>query len=122
MRLMLTKFVRHEVIIKVNLFQYSTGSIAIVYDDDELKLGIVGWKGKMSIRAYVPRNDRLHFLRLIGADTAPFEVNKFKDQKDGDKAEEGPNDVDVVKDESGGEDAEVQDPADVQTEDVEMDG
>ena len=24
---------------------------------------VVGWKGKASVRAYVPRNDRLHYLR-----------------------------------------------------------
>ena len=75
------------------LFQYSTGSIAIVYDDEDLKLGIVGWKGKMSLRAYVPRNERLHFLRLIGADTTPFEVNKFQTPMEisvSDKAEEAP--------------------------------
>ena len=24
---------------------------------------VVGWKGKTSIRAYVPRNDRLHYMR-----------------------------------------------------------
>ena len=69
-------------------FQFPTGSIAIVYDDDELKLGIVGWKGKLTIRAYVPRNERLHYLRLIGADTTPFEVNKFQ----GPRAEEQKSD------------------------------
>ena len=39
-------------------FQFATGSIAIIYDDDDLKLGIVGWKGKLTVRAYVPRNER----------------------------------------------------------------
>ncbi len=33
-------------------------------------------------RAYVPRNERLHYLRLIGADTTPFEKNKFQEQRD----------------------------------------
>ena len=28
-----------------------------------IMLKVVGWKGKTSIRAYVPRNDRLHYLR-----------------------------------------------------------
>ncbi len=50
-------------------------------DDPDLKLGIVGWKGKLTVRAYVPRNERLHYLRLIGADTKPYEVNKFQEQK-----------------------------------------
>ncbi len=44
-------------------------------------MGIVGWKGKSTIRAYVPRNERLHYLRLIGADTTPYEKNKFQDQR-----------------------------------------
>jgi tRNA (cytosine34-C5)-methyltransferase len=44
-------------------------------------LGIVGWKGKSTIRAYVPRNERLHYLRLIGADTTPYEKNKFQEQR-----------------------------------------
>merc|ERR1712203_561964 len=34
-----------------------------------------------SIRAYVPRNDRLHYLRLIGADTERFEKNKFQERQ-----------------------------------------
>ena len=38
----------------------------------------MGWKGKASIRAYVPKNERVHYLRLIGADTSKFEVNKFQ--------------------------------------------
>ena len=41
----------------------------------------VGWKGKMSVRAYVPRNDRLHYLRLIGADITAFETNKFEEKQ-----------------------------------------
>ena len=85
------------------LFQYSTGSIAIVYDDADLKLGIVGWKGKMSLRAYVPRNERLHFLRLIGADTTPFEVNKFQTPMEiCDKAEEAPKKEDDGRTDSRG--------------------
>ena len=44
-------------------------------------MGIVGWKGKSTIRAYVPRNERLHYLRLIGADTTPYEKNKFQEQR-----------------------------------------
>ena len=39
---------------------------------------IVGWKGKASVRSYVPKNDRIHYLRLIGGDTSKYEVNKFE--------------------------------------------
>jgi len=50
-------------------------------------LGIVGWKGKSTVRAYVPRNERLHYLRLIGADTSPYEKNKFQEQRDEEQKE-----------------------------------
>jgi len=60
-----------------------TGSVAFLYTDPTTSLVVktVGWKGKMSVRAYVPRNDRLHYLRLIGADITAFETNKFKERK-----------------------------------------
>ena len=45
----------------------------------------VGWKGKDTVRAYVPKNDRLHYLRLVGADTSNWEVNKFVEKKERDK-------------------------------------
>ena len=57
---------------------------------------IVGWKGKMSVRAYVPRNDRLHYLRLIGADISSFETNKFKEKKEREKEREAAKAADVV--------------------------
>ena len=47
-------------------------------EDSNLKLEIVGWKGKASVRAYVPKNDRIHYLRLIGGDTSKYEKNKFE--------------------------------------------
>ena len=45
----------------------------------------VGWKGKSSLRAYVPKNERLHYLRMIGEDTSMFETNKFEEKKERDK-------------------------------------
>ena len=47
-------------------------------NNTKLKLEIVGWKGKASVRAYVPKNDRIHYLRLIGGDTSKYEKNKFE--------------------------------------------
>ena len=61
--------------------------------------------GKASLRAYVPKNERIHYLRLIGGDTSKYEKNKFEErraraenensennenniEKDGNKAEE----------------------------------
>ena len=59
------------------------------YSIDEstgMPIEFVGWKGKTSVRAYVPKNDRLHYLRLIGEDTTMFEKNKFEEKKERDKA------------------------------------
>ena len=41
----------------------------------------MGWKGKNSLRAYVPKNERVHYLRLIGADTSKYEKNKFEERR-----------------------------------------
>ena len=67
---------------------------------------MVGWKGKASIRAYVPKNERVHYLRLIGADTSKFEVNKFqvkRDEEERQKAEEGKEEDVEVKPEVNAE-------------------
>jgi len=64
-----------------------TGSVAFVYKDVEtgMSIEIVGWKGKDTVRAYVPKNERLHYLRLVGADTSMWEVNKFEEKKEKDR-------------------------------------
>jgi len=64
-----------------------TGSVAFVYKDVEsgMSIEIVGWKGKDTVRAYVPKNERLHYLRLVGADTSLWEVNKFEEKKEKDR-------------------------------------
>jgi len=64
-----------------------TGSVAYVYKEPETGMSIetVGWKGKDTLRAYVPKNERLHYLRLVGADTSMWEVNKFEEKKEKDK-------------------------------------
>ena len=64
-------------------------------------------------RAYVPRNERLHYLRLIGADTTPFEKNKFQEQRDeemkeatkeeGENGEDKDKNVKETKEEANGE-------------------
>merc|ERR1711922_48209 len=76
---------------KEELNKVETGSVALVFSDpsSDLTVEVVGWKGKTSIRAYVPRNDRLHYMRLIGADTERFEKNKFQERQERREAEEG---------------------------------
>merc|ERR1712060_677190 len=62
-----------------------TGSVAFIYEEKQteisegsIKLEIVGWKGFASVRSYVPKNDRIHYLRLLGFDTSKYELNKFE--------------------------------------------
>ena len=63
------------------LFFAGTGAIAFLYHDDGMKIKLVGWKGNKSVRAYVAKNDRIHYLRLLGADTSKYEKNKFAEQR-----------------------------------------
>ncbi|XP_050718595.1 tRNA (cytosine(34)-C(5))-methyltransferase-like [Eriocheir sinensis] len=61
--------------------EHCTGAIAFLYKDDGVKIELVGWKGNKSVRAYVAKNDRIHYLRLLGADTSKYEKNKFAEQR-----------------------------------------
>ena len=42
------------------------------YNDDSLHIVLVGWKGDFSVRAFVPKNDRVHHLRLVGGDFSKY--------------------------------------------------
>jgi len=59
----------------------NTGCLILENNDDALKMVLVGWKGKSSIRAYIPKSERVHYLRLCGADVSKFEVNKFEKER-----------------------------------------
>lgn len=37
-----------------------------------LHIVVVAWKGKTSVRAYVAKCDRIHYLRLCGADLSKY--------------------------------------------------
>ena len=56
----------------------ATGSCILLYKEQEsnnpypLKFEMVGWRGTMSLRAYVPIHDAIHYLRLLGADCSKF--------------------------------------------------
>lgn len=59
-----------------------TGAIAFLYQaENKVTIKLVGWKGNKSLRAYVAKNDRIHYLRLLGADTSKYEKNKFQEQR-----------------------------------------
>ncbi len=53
-------------------FPIDTGSTLMECYDEELHIVIVAWKGKTSVRAYVAKCDRIHYLRLCGADVSKF--------------------------------------------------
>ncbi|XP_031842343.2 tRNA (cytosine(34)-C(5))-methyltransferase Nsun2 [Nomia melanderi] len=81
----------------------ATGSCVLIYEEKEsenpnpLKLKIVGWRGTMSLRAYVPLIDAIHYLRLLGADCSKFEKNKFKENRESLAVEEASNEEDTDK-------------------------
>lgn len=69
------------------LKDFATGSCILLYKEEktdninQLNLQLVGWRGIMSLRAYVPTCDAIHYLRLLGADCSKFEKNKFKENR-----------------------------------------
>uniref|UniRef100_A0A673IA04 tRNA (cytosine(34)-C(5))-methyltransferase n=1 Tax=Sinocyclocheilus rhinocerous TaxID=307959 RepID=A0A673IA04_9TELE len=42
-------------------------------------IDLCGWRGKTSIRAFVPRNERLHYLRMVGVEVFRDKQGKRKD-------------------------------------------
>ncbi|XP_006635991.2 RNA cytosine C(5)-methyltransferase NSUN2 [Lepisosteus oculatus] len=75
--------------------QIAMGSIVLRYTPDPEKpdspqcpIVLCGWRGKTSIRAFVPKNERFHYLRMLG-------VEVFRERKREDsvapKAEKGDN-------------------------------
>ncbi|XP_012540943.1 tRNA (cytosine(34)-C(5))-methyltransferase [Monomorium pharaonis] len=69
------------------LKEFATGSCILLYTEEKtdtlnrLNLQLVGWRGIMSLRAYVPTCDAIHYLRLLGADCSKFEKNKFEENR-----------------------------------------
>ncbi|XP_049285733.1 tRNA (cytosine(34)-C(5))-methyltransferase [Anopheles funestus] len=64
-----------------NLQNVASGSCVLECMVDDVKLATVGWKGAMSLRAYVDQYDTMHMLRLLGGDLSKFEKNKFQDKR-----------------------------------------
>ncbi|KAJ8676746.1 hypothetical protein QAD02_012533, partial [Eretmocerus hayati] len=60
------------------LKDFAKGSCVLQYEENgtgesqPLTLEMVGWRGSMSLRAYVPIHDAIHYLRLLGADCSKF--------------------------------------------------
>uniref|UniRef100_A0A8C6EC71 tRNA (cytosine(34)-C(5))-methyltransferase n=1 Tax=Moschus moschiferus TaxID=68415 RepID=A0A8C6EC71_MOSMO len=75
------------------------GSIVLKYEPDPTKpdalqcpIVLCGWRGKASVRTFVPRNERLHYLRMMGLEV-PVDAEQEAGRDDssgGDPAEAGP--------------------------------
>ncbi|XP_016126399.1 tRNA (cytosine(34)-C(5))-methyltransferase [Sinocyclocheilus grahami] len=62
------------------------GSIVLRYlpdpqdlDAPQCPIDLCGWRGKTSIRAFVPRNERLHYLRMVGVEVFRDKQGKRND-------------------------------------------
>ncbi|KPP74911.1 tRNA (cytosine(34)-C(5))-methyltransferase-like [Scleropages formosus] len=79
---------------------YSFSRDALLFPDrnpsmPQCPIELCGWRGKTSIRAFVPRNERLHYLRMVGV-----EVFQSKQGKGPEPAVEG-EPVAAVPEDSG---------------------
>ncbi|KAF7990485.1 hypothetical protein HCN44_000290 [Aphidius gifuensis] len=92
-----------------------SGSCILMYEDknnddsEPFKMQLVGWRGTMSLRAYIPSHDLVHYLRLLGADCSKYEKNKFEVSRNAIKEQEGNNEAEKndKEDEEKNIDAEI---------------
>ncbi|KAI3357995.1 hypothetical protein L3Q82_003020 [Scortum barcoo] len=68
------------------------GSIVLKYipnpnnpAEPQCPIQLCGWRGKTSIRAFVPRNERFHYLRMLGVEVFRDKQGLGQKQKDEDK-------------------------------------
>lgn len=62
------------------LITLDTGTLLLENDEDGLSVIIVGYKGVLSVRPYVAKAERIHYLRLYGADFSKFGKFHFTSQ------------------------------------------
>lgn len=68
--------------------------------EPQCSIQLCGWRGKTSIRAFVPRNERFHYLRMLG-------VEVFRDkQGQGQKERDGEGEAKEAAENQGEEHAE----------------
>lgn len=96
------------------------GSIVLRYQPDpkdpnapQCPIELCGWRGKTSIRAFVPRNERLHYLRMVG-------VEVFKDKQG--KKEGGASESQEGNAENTEEPGQEEDTAEQEESDTEQNG
>ncbi|KAK7898633.1 hypothetical protein WMY93_019486 [Mugilogobius chulae] len=71
------------------------GSIVLKYipnpnnpTEPQCPIQLCGWRGKTSIRAFVPRNERLHYLRMLGVEVFRDKQGLGQKRSDGEKEQE----------------------------------
>uniref|UniRef100_UPI0037E788FB RNA cytosine C(5)-methyltransferase NSUN2 n=1 Tax=Semicossyphus pulcher TaxID=241346 RepID=UPI0037E788FB len=81
------------------------GSIVLKYipnpnnsNEPQCSIQLCGWRGKTSIRAFVPRNERFHYLRMLGVEVFRDKQGLGQKQKDGEKEGKGEVEDEVDKD------------------------
>uniref|UniRef100_A0A3P9PVR6 tRNA (cytosine(34)-C(5))-methyltransferase n=1 Tax=Poecilia reticulata TaxID=8081 RepID=A0A3P9PVR6_POERE len=74
--------------------QMGMGSIVLKYipnpnnpSEPQCPIQLCGWRGKTSIRAFVPRNERFHYLRLLGVEVFRDKQGLGQKSRDGAKEE-----------------------------------
>ncbi|XP_047461054.1 RNA cytosine C(5)-methyltransferase NSUN2 [Mugil cephalus] len=68
------------------------GSIVLTYipnpnntAEPQCPIQLCGWRGKTSIRAFVPRNERFHYLRMLGVEVFRDKQGQGQKRRDGEK-------------------------------------
>ncbi|KAM3596512.1 uncharacterized protein V6R79_015890 [Siganus canaliculatus] len=88
------------------------GSIVLKYipnpnnpAEPQCPIQLCGWRGKTSIRAFVPRNERFHYLRMLGVEV--FRDKQGLGQKQKGEGKEGGEEVEKDGEEGGAAENEV---------------
>ncbi|XP_072303793.1 RNA cytosine C(5)-methyltransferase NSUN2 [Eucyclogobius newberryi] len=90
------------------------GSIVLKYipnlnnpAEPQCPIQLCGWRGKTSIRAFVPRNERLHYLRMLGVEV--FREKQGLGHKNSEGEKEGKGQEDKQGEEETGEELKSKD-------------
>ncbi|XP_072226596.1 RNA cytosine C(5)-methyltransferase NSUN2 [Leuresthes tenuis] len=67
--------------------------------EPQCPIQLCGWRGKTSIRAFVPRNERFHYLRMLGVEVFRDKQGQGQKRRDGEK--EGKEGVEEEVEEEG---------------------
>lgn len=94
--------------------QTGMGSIVLKYipnpnnpAEPQCPIQLCGWRGKTSIRAFVPRNERFHYLRMLGVEVFRDKQGLGGKRRDGAK-EEDEEDVGKDTEEAAEKDGELE--------------